>query len=242
MLVPRVSALERVYARTREPLRFIIIYTNEYNQWHRIFISILLLWCDVSIFVNRYTRTYYQRSSNKYLVPYVVYTFPLLTLSWLIFRYEEKQSILDRVSYDSSLKLQTTKALKEWKTNPSNWPRVKGKERFSPQRKLIWYYLVSQLFLHSICHNSERAQNLQPLFYFPFKVCFFRVIFVICVPSKSLIVFSSQKPFYGQPNYSSWSLSILSAYFEQSNYRVPGCKQKQGSGWQGPFEHFVTLP
>ena len=34
-------------------------------------------------------------------------------------------------------------------------------------------------------------------------------------PSKPSIVFSPHKPFYSQPNYSSWWLGIFGAYFEQ---------------------------
>ena len=41
------------------------------------------------------------------------------------------------------------------------------------------------------------------------KCSIFWVIFVIRVPSKSPIVFSTQEPFYNPPNYSSWCLDIF---------------------------------
>ena len=60
------------------------------------------------------------------------------------------------------------------------------------------------------------------------------MIHVIRFPPKPSVVFSYQKPFYNEPNYPSWSLSILGAVFEQLiaiSYRVPGCKQKHRSDW-----------
>ena len=54
------------------------------------------------------------------------------------------------------------------------------------------------------------------------------------VPSKPSIVFSPQKPFYSQPNYSSWWLSICLVLTSSNLVNgVPRCKQKHGSGWNG---------
>ena len=61
-------------------------------------------------------------------------------------------------------------------------------------------------------------------------------MFVISVPSRLSIVFSSQRnATVCQYNYSSWWYGIFGAYFEQFNDRDPGCKQKQRSGWDGLF-------
>ena len=55
-------------------------------------------------------------------------------------------------------------------------------------------------------------------------------------PSKPSIVFSPHKPFYSQPNYSSWWLGIFCCLFLSNLVnRVPRCKHKQGSGWDDPF-------
>ena len=53
------------------------------------------------------------------------------------------------------------------------------------------------------------AQKLQQLFYLSSKVRMFWVIFVIHVPSKPSLVLSTQKLFYSQSNYYSWTLSIV---------------------------------
>ena len=59
-------------------------------------------------------------------------------------------------------------------------------------------------------------------------------------PSKPLIVFSPQKPFYSQPNYSSWCYPLkifLGTYFEQ--FSIRRCKQKQRSGWDDLYNPFI---
>ena len=51
-------------------------------------------------------------------------------------------------------------------------------------------------------------------------------------PSKPSIVFLAQKPFYSQPNYSSWWLGFLCVFLLTNLVnRVPRYKHKQRSGW-----------
>ena len=59
----------------------------------------------------------------------------------------------------------------------------------------------------------------------------------LCKPS---IVFSPQKPFYSQPNYSSWWLGKLELILNNLLNRVPRCKQKQRSGRDGPFNNHYS--
>ena len=69
------------------------------------------------------------------------------------------------------------------------------------------------------------------------------VSFVISVPSKPRIVFSAQKPFYSQPNYSSkWLGNFLVLISSNIINCVPERKQKQGSGWDIPFTYNNLIP
>ena len=69
------------------------------------------------------------------------------------------------------------------------------------------------------------------------------VSFVISVPSKPRIVFSAQKPFYSQPNYSSkWLGNFLVLISSNIINCVPEHKQKQGSSWDSPFTYNNLIP
>ena len=65
------------------------------------------------------------------------------------------------------------------------------------------------------------------------------MIFVIRVPSKPSLVFSSRKPFYSQPKYSCFLVLILSALINH----VPGCIEKPRFGYSWREElGWVTHP
>ena len=117
-------------------------------------------------------------------------------------------------------------------------PNLRNREwsnRYLQDQKFATSCDVTEWITTMLQPNTEIKRAASPIIHSARK-CSSRFIWSAYVlsnpfPSKPSIVFSPQKPFYSQSNYSFWWLGILfSAYFEQFSR----CKQNQGSVWDGP--------